>query len=311
LEPVVASLGTTLRLRCNLALRHLDRRVRKTANGVRLLVFRWLHDLGEPAPGFRGARAWNRTPRDVEEEIVRLHVAHPQLGAGQLRLLVERVLGVVRCRETFRAILMRNRDVIARLQGDHRKTPRRIVVSRPLQLWGIDLTLVRLFAIWPVWLVGVVDLYGSRLIALEPVLAETSAEVYRVLEAAFAREGTPARLLSDNGPQFTSAEFASFLAGHGVEHTRTRPWHPWTNGRIERLFGTFKSTVFGMVWFILGRRQLERFCADFRVFYNRDRPHSAWGGRTPDEVWFRRRKRIGSLGAVSYFDGLMPWHRFG
>ena len=60
-----------------------------------------------------------------------------------------------------------------------------------------------------------------------------------------------------------------------------------------------------------GVRQLDRFCSDFRGFYNRDRPHSAWGGRTPDEVWFGRDKRIGALERVTWFDGLMPWYRLG
>ena len=132
-----------------------------------------------------------------------------------------------------------------------------------------------------------------------------------MLQAAFQREGTPDRLLSDNGPQFTSKAFGDFLARSGVLHTRTKPWHPWTNGRIERLFRTFKETVCGLVWFVCGMRQLDRFCSDFCTFYNRDRPHSSWGGRTPDEVWFGRAKQIGALEHVTYFDGLMPWYRFG
>jgi transposase InsO family protein len=291
--------------------RRCTARLRQATNRVRLLVFEWLHHLGHPRrfSGFR--RAWNRTPPDIEQKIVLLHLAHSQLGAGQLRLLVERLLGVVRCRETFRAILIRNRDVIARLRQEPRRRARRIVVHRPLSLWGLDVTMVRLFAIWPVWLVGVVDFHGSRLVALERVAAPTTAEVIRVLAGAFAREGVPRRILSDRGPQFTSGAFAAFLEAHEVEHTRTRPWHPWTNGRIERIFRTFKETVFGLVWFIRGQRQLDRFCDDFREFYNRDRPHSAWGGRTPDEVRFGRPKRIGALGTVSYFDGLLAWHRFG
>ena len=78
-----------------------SQRWRTAVNGVRLLVFDWLHHLGSrnrALPPFR--RGWNRTPRHIEEQIVQLHVAHPQLGAGQLKLLVERILGVVRAWET-------------------------------------------------------------------------------------------------------------------------------------------------------------------------------------------------------------------
>lgn len=78
-----------------------------------------------------------------------------------------------------------------------------------------------------------------------------------------------------------------------------------------RLLGTFKRTIFGLVWFIQSVAQLDRFCEDFRAFYNHDRPHSAWGGRTPDEVWFGRKRRVAPVERVAYFDGLMPWYRFG
>jgi transposase InsO family protein len=158
--------------------------------------------------------------------------------------------------------------------------------------------------------VGVVDLYGSRLMAMERVALPRTTAVIAVLERAFEKHGTPERILSDNGPQFRSLELELFLAARGVEHTFTRPAHPWTNGRIERLFRTFKETIFVGRWLIASTAQLNRFCQDFAVFYNRDRPHSAYQGRTPDEVWFgvaAQRAR----GRVAYFDGALEWWRFG
>ena len=155
-----------------------------------------------------------------------------------------------------------------------------------------------------------IDYRGSRLIALQRC-APTTAAVTAALEEAFVQVGKPARVLSDNGPCFTSNAFVEFLARHGVEHTRIRPGHPWTNGRIERIFRTFKETVFAHIWLFGSLAQIDRFCADFIQFYNRDRPHSSYGGRTPDEVFFERPSPARPLGRVDYFDGELHWYRLG
>lgn len=83
------------------------------------------------------------------------------------------------------------------------------------------------------------------------------------------------------------------------------------SGRIERAFRTFKETVSSLVWLVSSRAQLDRFCRDFLLWHNRDRPHSAWGGRTPDEVFFGRPRQLRPFGRVDYFDGLLHWYRFG
>jgi len=134
--------------------------------------------------------------------------------------------------------------------------------------------------------------------------------VVAVLERAVAAHGAPARVLSGNGPCFTSVVFAAALERLGVRHTRTRPAHPWTNGRIERVFSTFKQAVRSCIWLFTSTAQVDRFCRDFLLWHNRDRPHSAWGGRTPDEVWHGRKKRLRPLGRVDYFDGALHWWRF-
>jgi transposase InsO family protein len=102
-----------------------------------------------------------------------------------------------------------------------------------------------------------------------------------------------------------------FLGAEGVRHTRIRPGHAWTNGRIERVFRTFKSTVFGVIWLFVSLREVDAYCRDFVQYYNRDRPHSSWGWRTPDEVYFGRVPVKRPLGEVTYFGGRLRWFRFG
>lgn len=85
------------------------------------------------------------------------------------------------------------------------------------------------------------------LIALQRVRWPSTAQVVGVLQDAIASEGAQQRILTDRGPIFRSEEWTAFLAARSIEHTLTLPAHPWTNGRIERLFRTFKETVSGVV----------------------------------------------------------------
>ena len=119
------------------------------------------------------------------------------------------------------------------------------------------------------------------------------------------------RLLTDNAPILRSEAFELFLAGQGVRHSRIRPGHAWTNGRIERLFRTFKETVSRYAWVFTSLRQIDRWCADFVVFHNRDRPHASYGGLTPNEVMAGAKLPAPPRRRVTYFDGRMRWYAFG
>jgi transposase InsO family protein len=60
------------------------------------------------------------------------------------------------------------------------------------------------------------------------------------LRTVSARNGLPEQLVSDNGPQFTAAEFQLFLKKNGVKHITSAPYHPATNGLAERFIQTLK-----------------------------------------------------------------------
>ena len=59
----------------------------------------------------------------------------------------------------------------------------------------------------------------------------------------FARWGLPHQLVTDNGPQFTSLEFENFIKSNGVIHIRSAPYHPATNGHVERFVQSFKQAL--------------------------------------------------------------------
>ena len=68
-------------------------------------------------------------------------------------------------------------------------------------------------------------------------------QTIKVMRLLFAQFGLPEQLVSDNGPQFVSEESEEFLKAHGVMHLRSTPYHPATNGAVERLVRTFKQSM--------------------------------------------------------------------
>ena len=114
----------------------------------------------------------------------------------------------------------------------------------------------------------------------------TSALTILVLRAMFARFGLPKQFVSDNGSQFMSDEFEQFLAGNGVSHIRSSPYHPSTNGATERLVQMVKQALSS------GCRDglsLERTLASFLLRYC-SRPH-ATPGMSPCSLFLGRNLR--------------------
>ena len=75
-----------------------------------------------------------------------------------------------------------------------------------------------------------------------PVQNATSHTIISILRDMFSKYGIPLQIVSDNGPQFCSAEFASFLKGNGVKHVRVAPYHAASNRLAERMVQSFKHS---------------------------------------------------------------------
>ena len=77
-----------------------------------------------------------------------------------------------------------------------------------------------------------------------PEMTATSASsTLCKLRQVFASYGLPQQVVMDNGPQFVSQEFAAFMKSNGIKHTRCAPYHPASNGAVERLVQTFKKAM--------------------------------------------------------------------
>lgn len=76
------------------------------------------------------------------------------------------------------------------------------------------------------------------------VMKSTSAErTIEELWSIFSRFGLPTQLVTHNGPQLVSEEFRSVMEANGIQHIRSTPYHPATNGLAERFVQTMKQAL--------------------------------------------------------------------
>lgn len=133
----------------------------------------------------------------------------------------------------------------------------------------------------------VVDSY-SKWPEILPTKSITSKATINLLRSVCINKGMPEVLVSDNGTQFTSAEFKEFCVENGVEHITTAPFHPQSNGQAERFVDTFKRAVKkiqegeGSI-----KMALDTFLLTYRTTPNPNTPD----GRSPAELMYNRRLR--------------------
>lgn len=91
---------------------------------------------------------------------------------------------------------------------------------------------------WKAFLVAI-DTY-SKWLEIKIMNVTTTSKTVEAMRSWFAAHGLPLEVVTDNGPQFRAAEFKEFLQANGVRHTLTPPYHPQSNGAVERLVQTTK-----------------------------------------------------------------------
>ncbi len=142
---------------------------------------------------------------------------------------------------------------------------------------------------------------ASRLVyaELRPTNGKRDTIAFLAAALAFfdARGVRAQRVLTDNGSGYKRS-FSEAAAAAGIRHTRTKPYHPWTNGRVERFMKTISQEC-------LYARELhsdeERalVIALYVAYYNAERPHTRLGGLSPLEWLARRRGRTEVSGDFS------------
>ncbi|MGH8934473.1 MAG: IS481 family transposase, partial [Egibacteraceae bacterium] len=169
--------------------------------------------------------------------------------------------------------------------------PRRFARAASNQLWQIDGALHHLAGGRPFWVVDLIDDHSRFCLATMLGTSLTGHLAWDTLRAAVAAYGLPEALLSDNGLCFTGRlhnievffERQAHRAGIRLYHSR--PYHPQTCGKIERLHATVRGYLATHhdppATYPHARTQLEAF----RAHYNQQRPHQALNGVTPATVY--------------------------
>ena len=98
------------------------------------------------------------------------------------------------------------------------------------------------------------------------------------------------RLLSDNGASYISGKLAEYIKDNNMSHVRGAPYHPQTQGKIERWHQTLKNRVLLENYFLPG--DLERQIESFVEHYNHERYHESLNNVTPADVYFGRAQAI-------------------
>ena len=109
-------------------------------------------------------------------------------------------------------------------------------------------------------------------------------------EHSWMRQYDRPRLLSDNGPSYISGDLAEYLADKGMKHTRGAPYHPQTQGKIERWHQTLKNRILLENYFLPG--DLEAQIDAFVGHYNHQRYHESLKNLTPADVYTGRGQTI-------------------
>jgi transposase InsO family protein len=165
------------------------------------------------------------------------------------------------------------------------------------ELWQTDFTYLKVVGWGWYYLSTVMDDYSRYILAWLLSTTMAADDVKRVLDLAVERTGVERvhvrhrpRLLSDNGPCYLSKELREYLEELGIEHTRGAPYHPMTQGKIERYHRSMKNVITLQNYYLPG--ELKEEIARFVDYYNNHRYHESLDNLTPVDVYEGRAREI-------------------
>jgi transposase InsO family protein len=243
-------------------------------------------------------RFWNQIPEPERERVVELALERPELTPRELAWQITDSEGWYISESSVYRIL-KARDLVT--------SPNYIVLSardkfpqptrRVHELWQTDFTYLRVTGWGWYYLGSVLDDYSRYVITWRLFTGMAAADVQDLLDDAIAKTGADRvpvrhrpRLLSDNGPCYVSRSLQEYLAEKEMGHTRGKPYHPMTQGKIERYHRTMKNVVklknYYAPW------DLEREIEPFVRWYNEERYHESLQNLTPQDVYLGRGREI-------------------
>jgi transposase InsO family protein len=169
--------------------------------------------------------------------------------------------------------------------------------TRVNEMWQTDFTYFKIIGWGWYYLSTVLDDYSRYIIAWRLCTSMSASDVSDTLDDALSFTGLDEvkinhkpRLLSDNGPCYISGELAGYLEENGLSHTRGRPYHPQTQGKIERWHRSMKNQILLNNYYL--PCELQEHLQKFVSYYNHERYHEALNNLTPADVFYCRGEEI-------------------
>ena len=271
---------------------------------ARRTFYRWYNRYLEGGPEALAdrpsgpSRVWNRIGEDIQDQIVEMALEQTDLSPRELavrftdekRYFVSEAT-VYRLLKAHDLITSPAYTVIKAAEAFHTKT------TRPNEMWQTDFTYFKIIGWGWVYLSTVLDDFSRYIIAWKLCTTMRAEDVTDTLDMALAASGCDhanvlhrPRLLSDNGPSYIAGELAEYIEANQMSHVRGAPFHPQTQGKIERWHQTLKNRVLLENYFLPGdlQHQIEAFIEH----YNYQRYHEGLDNVTPADAYFGRASAI-------------------
>lgn len=241
---------------------------------------------------------WNAIPPWVKKHVVEKALEHLDKSPRQLAWYLTDTQGYYISESSVYRILKAN-DLVT--------SPSYTVLSakdkfdqpttRINQLWQTDFTYLKVIHWGWYYLSTVMDDYSRYILAWRLCNGMSAADVKVTLDLAIAESGVDhvyvryrPRLLSDNGSCYISGELKQYLDDKGFRHTRSRPYHPMTQGKIERYHRSIKNVLLLDNYY--SPDDLNQQIEAFVEYYNYQRYHESLDNVTPADVYTGRAVRI-------------------
>jgi transposase InsO family protein len=268
------------------------------------LVQRFLADgdAGLEPQSRRPRNSPQRTCQKIEDEIVEIRKeldrdGH-EAGAATIAFHLEQRHGTAPAVSTIWRILSARGFVTPQPHKRPKSSYLRFAAEQPNERWQLDITHWILAGGTEVEILNLLDDHSRLCLGSDALRVFKATDVDTSFRKAAAVYDDPASMLSDNGAVFTGRSRGGgrvalevTLNTRGIRFRHSRPYHPQTCGKVERLHQTLKKWLSNQPP-AKTLRQLQAQLEHFRAYYNTIRPHRALSRRTPHQVYDARPKAI-------------------
>jgi transposase InsO family protein len=252
--------------------------------------------LADKKPGSK--QFWNKIPGSVRKQVVELALKQPDKSCRQIAWQFVDERGYFVSESSVYRILkgfdLIQSPVFTMISAkDKYEKPTRYVN----EMWQTDFTQFKVLHWGWYYLSTVLDDYSRYILAWKLTTTMGEKDVEKTLKMALefsevdnARVRHRPRLLSDNGPAYLSKDLKKYLKRKHMEHIRGAPYHPMTQGKIERWHRSMKNVV--KLQNFYSPAEPEAAISEFVEYYNHERYHESLDNHTPADVYFGKEKEV-------------------